>query len=489
MRASIKLKLAATFMILTALAAAVAWLGISSLRSSNTTLLDLINGPVVRLQHADELRLAIMDIAPAEKNMIMAATPEEVARIGVELLKRRGRFLKKFEAIQDIATEAVRQKLVAVTPTWVQWTGLQDHERELMEQGRQSDAQNVSARDAKAVRDQIMRQLEEINGIENGLLKQAREQAASQYDYARQLLVGAAGAALLISIVSGVLLSLGINRGLRRALLLADAVAHGDLTQNVKVSSNDEIKDLIDALNRMTGNLRVTAEMAEAIAHGDLSVEPKPLSDKDTLGLALQAMTAKLRTVVSDALAAAGSVSSGSEQMSAAIHELSAGANDQAARPRSLRFDGRDGSQHQAERRQRLPDPADRQAVVAVDAQTSGEAVNRAVQAMQTIAQKITFVQEIARQTELLALNAAVEAARAGEHGRGFAVVASEVRKLAERSQTAAAEIGSLSGDTMKVAREAGEMLRSSCPTSRRPPNLWKRSAPPAANRTSAPIR
>ena len=83
---------------------------------------------------------------------------------------------------------------------------------------------------------------------------------------------------------------------------------------------------------------------------------------------------------------------------------------------------------------------------------------------MQTIASKINIVQEIARQTDLLALNAAVEAARAGEHGRGFAVVASEVRKLAERSQAAAAEIGTLSADTVKVAREAGEMLSKLVP-------------------------
>jgi methyl-accepting chemotaxis protein len=83
---------------------------------------------------------------------------------------------------------------------------------------------------------------------------------------------------------------------------------------------------------------------------------------------------------------------------------------------------------------------------------------------MQTIAEKITIVQEIARQTDLLALNAAVEAARAGEHGKGFAVVASEVRKLAERSQASAAEIGALSTETVKVAQEAGSMLSKLVP-------------------------
>jgi methyl-accepting chemotaxis protein len=95
----------------------------------------------------------------------------------------------------------------------------------------------------------------------------------------------------------------------------------------------------------------------------------------------------------------------------------------------------------------------------AAAAQEGGQAVVETVAAMKDIAKKISIIEEIARQTNLLALNAAIEAARAGEHGKGFAVVASEVRKLAERSQKAAAEISGLSASSVDVAEKAGHLL------------------------------
>ncbi len=100
----------------------------------------------------------------------------------------------------------------------------------------------------------------------------------------------------------------------------------------------------------------------------------------------------------------------------------------------------------------------------ATDAQEGGKAVLETVAAMKDIAGKISIIEEIARQTNLLALNAAIEAARAGEHGKGFAVVASEVRKLAERSQRAAAEISELSSTSVGVAESAGNMLSKIVP-------------------------
>lgn len=100
----------------------------------------------------------------------------------------------------------------------------------------------------------------------------------------------------------------------------------------------------------------------------------------------------------------------------------------------------------------------------AKDAKQGGEAVKNTVTAMKEIADKISIIEDIAYQTNLLALNAAIEAARAGEHGKGFAVVASEVRKLAERSQKSANEIGTLAGSSVQIAESAGKLIEDIVP-------------------------
>ncbi|MGE4441843.1 MAG: methyl-accepting chemotaxis protein [Desulfomicrobium sp.] len=203
----------------------------------------------------------------------------------------------------------------------------------------------------------------------------------------------------------------------------------------------------------------VIASVAERIASGDLTISFNDTTRHIGVYADIKRMCERLREVVAEVQGASENVASGSEEMSASAEQLSQGSTEQAA---SVEEVSSSMEQMAANIRQNADNAGQTEKIAlkaAHDADASGKAVVQAVDAMKNIAEKISIVEEIARQTNLLALNAAIEAARAGEHGKGFAVVAAEVRKLAERSGTAAAEISELSSSTVSVADQAGQML------------------------------
>ena len=223
------------------------------------------------------------------------------------------------------------------------------------------------------------------------------------------------------------------------------------------------------------------SQIAVSISEGDLTVEATALSEKDVLGNAQKRMLENLRRTVSQVTEAAGSVASGSEEMSATAQQVSQGASEQASSAEECTSSMEEmGSsvQQNADNAKQTDKIATK---AAEDALASGEAVSQTVRAMKEIAEKITIIDEISRKTDLLALNAAVEAARAGEHGKGFAVVASEVRKLAERSQVAAAEIGRLTADGVQRADGAGQLLSRLVPDIRKTAELVREIAAASA--------
>ncbi len=214
-------------------------------------------------------------------------------------------------------------------------------------------------------------------------------------------------------------------------------------------------------VRRITRPLDMALELVQRVGQGDLT-HTAIAESTDELGrmlTAMNGMSTNLRKIVKQVAAAADNVATGSEGLSSTAQQLSQGATEQAAAAEesTSAVEEMTSSVQQNADNARQTDKIATKA--AEDTRAGGEVVARTVQAMKEVAEKIGIIEEIARKTDLLALNAAVEAARAGEHGKGFAVVASEVRKLAERSQTAAAEISRLTSDGVKTADGAGQLL------------------------------
>lgn len=433
MRFTIKLKLAIAFGFVIILLLGTAGYGIISLGTLNQTVADVLQGPAARLKLAQQINIYQLQAIRQQKNLLAATTEKESADARTKGDQNRKLFDETLTQAEAKATEQGKPRWAKLQALSVQANEAEDQIRKFLDVGNLPAAQNISVTTARASANEMDVILDEIVKLEETRLQEADHAADELYVNTRTMMMAAAGLAILIAIAAAIWISLTISRGLRRATAAVADVADGDLTKLAEITNKDEIGALL-------GNVNVMIE--------------------------------RLRGVVADALSASDNVSAGSQELSASSEQVSQGATEQAA---SAEEASASMEEMAANIKQNADNAAQTEKIArqsAKDAEMSGEAVTRAVGAMRTIAEKISIVQEIARQTDLLALNAAVEAARAGEHGKGFAVVASEVRKLAERSQSAAAEIGQMSGDTVKAAAEAGDMLNRLVPDIRKTAEL-----------------
>ncbi len=283
-------------------------------------------------------------------------------------------------------------------------------------------------------------------------------------------------AAIGVAITLATLLARQISNAANQLLDAARGLAVGDVEQHVDLHSEDELGQTASAFRDTIAYLQRMAAAARLIAGRDLTVEVEPASDADALGTAFSEMASGLRAIVTDLAEQANTLNVASEQIATtsaetgrAVTEIAttigavARGADRQVRMVEQTSETSSVSSEAAEHARGLAgegaSAAEQASAAMASVNVASSQVNEAIRALADksgqIGGIVATITGLADQTNLLALNAAIEAARAGEQGRGFAVVAEEVRKLAEQSQSAAAQIASLiaeiQGETERV--------------------------------------
>ncbi len=390
-----------------------------------------------------EMKVNVLEMQDIAGAYMIEVNPVKLTELEKEFNAASEAFDSKAEAINKggtvdgvkVIATADKELMKAIEETQKIHDSMASHTKEMMSIHR-AQASNMNLTEGEVKEREVMNNLDKDGQEIRKQMEIAEKMAGTDMDSAMQRADNAHAAAnrliltftivgFVLAMVIGYGLSRSITKPLEEGVSVSEKLANGDLTVSVEVSSQDETGRLLNSM---------------------------------------KSMVERLKGVVADVKVAADNVASGSDQLSSGAQQMSQGTTEQAA---STEEASSSVEQMNATIRQNADNAMQTEKIAlksSSDAQESGKAVAETVEAMRQIAQKINIIEEIARQTNLLALNAAIEAARAGEHGKGFAVVAAEVRKLAERSQTAAGEISELSIKSVDVADKAGQMLAKLVP-------------------------
>ncbi|WP_294212395.1 MCP four helix bundle domain-containing protein, partial [uncultured Sphingomonas sp.] len=331
MRATIKMKLGVTFGVVVTMLLLVVGIGLSKMGDMNANIAGVITGPAAKQERALRVQVTVNEILRLEKNMALTNDNSLTSQFDQAMEPKIALEDKLIDDATEQASADTKPLWLAVQKSWDDYKPVNRQIRDLAIADKNAEAGQLSITKSRPIATAMSGNIDRVIDFNKQAMDKARDDTSANYTNARNVLLGVAAMAVLIAVAGALWISMIVSGGLKRISIALDAVAIGDLEQEVKVNTNDEIKDLVNTVNGMTASLRKSADLATEIAGGNLTVEHQPLSDKDTLGHALKSMIERLRNVVGDASAAADNVAAGSQQLSASSEQVSQGATEQAA--------------------------------------------------------------------------------------------------------------------------------------------------------------
>ncbi|OGW41856.1 MAG: hypothetical protein A2010_13585 [Nitrospirae bacterium GWD2_57_9] len=401
---------------------AVVVLSVLQSMGSEKTMVKMVEDDLALLISLNAMYAEGLQTGQATRNVLLNAGDEKARE---NYRNAHDNFMLEYEKASKFAPEAMRDRLKKLKDLWDEDHQLKTQVQQLAGAGTQGEAAELLVRQETPKWREVKGLILELEKEHQATFARTKENEIAGLQKNRTIQIGTFLVAAVASLFLAFLIASSITRPLNEGVEAATRLAQGDLTVEVRVASADE-----------TGKLMA----------------------------AMKSMVEKFSTVVVGVKTVSDNVASGSQQLSAGAEQMSQGTTEQAA---SAEEASSSVEEMNATIKQNADNAQQTERIAlksAEDASQSGEAVFKTVSAMKDIASRISIIEEIARQTNLLALNAAIEAARAGEHGKGFAVVAAEVRKLAERSQSAAGEIMHLSTSSVEIAEQAGMLLTKLVP-------------------------
>jgi methyl-accepting chemotaxis protein len=425
---SISVKLAAGFGAVLVFLIIISVISIINLSSLNGKIDEIVNNRVVKLKLATVVDKELQAIFRNTQTSLMLNDAESREVSKKKLEAARTGYREAIEKLEQMTTEpdgkAVIEELKKGT---ADGRVIINKINELSGSGKISDAiaLYVNTYDAKMI-PRLLGSTSAIVKYQDDKLKEAQTAADSAYGTSRMIILISGIAAVIIGFFIAYILTVSIRKPLNDAVEAMGRVAAGDLTVKVDADRTDEIgrllssiKDMIMRLSQLIGSIKTTT----------------------------------------------ASLASGAEELSASSGQISRNMNEQSSRASQIATAAEEMSQTVIDVARNAGSIADSASQAALKAKNGEDSVYQTISEVNEIAttvrdtselmktlgdrsnqigEIVRVINDIADQTNLLALNAAIEAARAGEQGRGFAVVADEVRKLAERTAKATAEISTM---------------------------------------------